>query len=630
MASAIALLAMGLPAQAQWVNVLGGRFVVNAPAPLGGQKTVYEVANDGSGTAAQWGRAIDSVWLDVPLGKALAGTDSLGCGPVTTALTGKFALVRRGTCSFTEKAANAQAAGAIGVLIANHTAGAGVAGMAYTEGFGTINIPVMMITKELGDSLYAAINAGDDVTISLSRWGFNVPNDLTMVPNAQPLFHAVAIPYKQLQSDNGEPEAYNQYFGSWVANTGTDDQNGLLLRSTITFNPASGGSTVLSDDSISFSGAFEPTDSVAFLMNDASATQLHVDEKGVINVQYHVHGDQEDDYPQDNYSSYNIYATDAMYSKGRIDPATNLPTVVGGYKLSAGTPMVWGATYYVAKGGDSAKFAQFTVSDGVADEHSLEGLPDVNCMLYSWNDADGDGVMQASELNLEGSGTYTFGAADSNYNIFSTQLYEGTGTTGLPPVLKNDTWYWVAFEVPSNYYFGYDDINYYTRLASSEANDAYSGPTMEYWQAQFYGGSVSDASPSDTMRMLPFTAQPADAYSIDSVYFLNSNNVPIATLLTESPVVNVKNTAYNFSSLEMFPNPVQNELNVTVNMKNVAEKVTYRVVDVMGRTMLSGNLYQAKNTSFKINTSYLAAGNYYLIMNDGSNSTSKKFVKAGK
>ena len=49
------------------------------------------------------------------------GVASDGCEASTVALTGKVAIIDRGTCNFTVKVLNAQTAGAIGVIIANNT-----------------------------------------------------------------------------------------------------------------------------------------------------------------------------------------------------------------------------------------------------------------------------------------------------------------------------------------------------------------------------------------------------------------------------------------------------------------------------------------------------------------------------
>lgn len=72
-------------------------------------------------------------------------------------LNGKIALVDRGTCTFVEKVAHAQAAGAKGVLIADNVAGGTFPGMGGADP--TITIPSMGITFELGQELRASTPA---------------------------------------------------------------------------------------------------------------------------------------------------------------------------------------------------------------------------------------------------------------------------------------------------------------------------------------------------------------------------------------------------------------------------------------------------------------------------------------
>lgn len=72
-------------------------------------------------------------------------------------LKGKVALIRRGTCSFHIKAANAQAAGAAAVVLYNNTVGS----LSPTVvGAVEIKIPVGMISKADGEALDALIAAG--------------------------------------------------------------------------------------------------------------------------------------------------------------------------------------------------------------------------------------------------------------------------------------------------------------------------------------------------------------------------------------------------------------------------------------------------------------------------------------
>ena len=64
----------------------------------------------------------------------LFDTPSHGCTSVDPGASGNVAIIDRGTCTFSQKVANANAAGAIGVLIINNVAGDPIA-MARTAGF---------------------------------------------------------------------------------------------------------------------------------------------------------------------------------------------------------------------------------------------------------------------------------------------------------------------------------------------------------------------------------------------------------------------------------------------------------------------------------------------------------------
>jgi len=71
------------------------------------------------------------------------------------AVAGKLALVNRGTCTFNVKAANAQAAGAIGLLVADNVAGGPPAGLGGTDA--SITIPAVRITLADGNTLRVAL-----------------------------------------------------------------------------------------------------------------------------------------------------------------------------------------------------------------------------------------------------------------------------------------------------------------------------------------------------------------------------------------------------------------------------------------------------------------------------------------
>ena len=84
----------------------------------------------------------------------LFDTASDGCSSVPAGASGDLAIINRGTCSFSQKVANAKQAGAIAVLIVNNVAGDPIA-MARTAGFDD-DIPAVMIGLNEGAALRAS------------------------------------------------------------------------------------------------------------------------------------------------------------------------------------------------------------------------------------------------------------------------------------------------------------------------------------------------------------------------------------------------------------------------------------------------------------------------------------------
>src|SRR5437763_7567136 len=84
----------------------------------------------------------------------LFDTASDGCSSIPAGASGKLAIIDRGTCTFSQKVANANQAGAVGVLIVNNVAGDPTA-MARTAGFND-NLPAVMIGLKEGTALRAS------------------------------------------------------------------------------------------------------------------------------------------------------------------------------------------------------------------------------------------------------------------------------------------------------------------------------------------------------------------------------------------------------------------------------------------------------------------------------------------
>jgi hypothetical protein len=124
-------------------NVLGPAQVilVNAPADIEGAELPFGTAGFGPAVPA------GGLTGDLVLANDGVDTASDACDPLTNDLTGKIALIDRGACTFVLKAQNAEAAGAIGVIIANNQPGDTPIGLG---GSGAVGIPTVSATLDGG------------------------------------------------------------------------------------------------------------------------------------------------------------------------------------------------------------------------------------------------------------------------------------------------------------------------------------------------------------------------------------------------------------------------------------------------------------------------------------------------
>ncbi len=142
-------------------QILGPAAIVRIDSPAG-------VAGEKQFGTADFGGAMPQPSLTVQVVQAedavFPTTD--GCEAFVNAaqLVGKIALIDRGTCTFAAKAARAQAAGAVAVIIANNVAGT-APGMTGSDP--TVTIPVVSITQNDGVLIQDELSAGGVVMATL-------------------------------------------------------------------------------------------------------------------------------------------------------------------------------------------------------------------------------------------------------------------------------------------------------------------------------------------------------------------------------------------------------------------------------------------------------------------------------
>jgi hypothetical protein len=134
---------------------------VDSPAAIAGEKAF--------GTAAFGGAPPDpALSASVILANDGVGTTSDACEPLVNGaqLAGKIALIDRGTCTFTAKAAAAQAAGAVAVIIGNNVAGSPPA-MGGSDP--SITIPVVSITQADATAIKGQLGGGVTASIGIDH-----------------------------------------------------------------------------------------------------------------------------------------------------------------------------------------------------------------------------------------------------------------------------------------------------------------------------------------------------------------------------------------------------------------------------------------------------------------------------
>jgi len=616
------------------LNYVGARFSITSPASVAGVKN-YTLSNDGSGTAAQWGRAVDSVWLNVPIVKAYdtLGLAALQNGVIYPSLVGKFALIfRGGGVTFTQKAYYSQLAGAIGCIIVNDVPG-GPVGMANTATVGVVTIPVMMISDVDGAAINNILkNTSTPVTLSLSKWSFGFTNDIGLLANGMDLGPAYAIPFSQLSTNNGNPRALKGQTGGYIGNFGTANETNVKLFSSVTWTPTGGGATTLRQDSVTVA-TFNKIDSI-IVPSVATAYDFHATGTGRFDMNYSVSMTNIDQLMGDNSASYPMYVTDSIYSKSRYDFVKGEPIASVGYQLGTPADYIWGPLYYVAKGGYAVRKAQFTVSAGAATP-TLESLAPINILLFKWVDgANGspvDSLMDGAELTLTGIGTKNFTVADSGFTMFTVNMTDDDNPNNAS-ILQDNSFYWIAAEMPPNVFLGCDGVVNYFPRTFNRSRATSSDRTWDFY-APFYTGTSGTliGSSSELIRPVPFEGFGQTDFP-DSVRYAEQNKglVPSIAMMMSTYVPQSVATTNPFAELALYPNPATDVLNVKMKLDKPSSKVYISVADAMGKVVSREQKANLQNEVVKVSTASLAAGQYYLIINADQGTTVRKFTVLAK
>lgn len=176
---------------------------VNSPSTEAGN--VPMVGPDGFGPSVFNPTSGDLIW-------ASSGLDSLICDTLVTDLTGKIALIRRGSCDFTYKIYEAQQAGAVGAIIVNTPNSEDYFSISSGVNANSITIPSAMVTDSIAQNWTTLIDGGTPVNVT-----FKIPH----VQNLK-IYDSKSMPFEMRKPIN------RLGFDLIVPNTYTYTMNGTL------------------------------------------------------------------------------------------------------------------------------------------------------------------------------------------------------------------------------------------------------------------------------------------------------------------------------------------------------------------------------------------------------------------
>ncbi len=617
--------------QPNWyADYVGLRFEVVTPLAAAGDKA-YTVSNDGTGATTEWGGIITTPIVNQPIVMPQPG-DSLVNTIITVSMTGKIGFVYRGGgVEFGAKALACQNAGAIACVIVNNIPG-GPVGMGAGASGSSVTIPTFMISKADGDLLDSFYNAGIIPTLTITTWGQGNHADLGFVPNGAAMWHANAVPASQLGA-TGNPTPYNMLDGAFIANYGSSTITGVKLKSTTTFTPTGGSAGAPHSSQVDLA-SFPSVDSIWALFNTTEYS-LSAGVTGTVKTHYVIESDSIDQFPADNTLDVTVDVSDNVFSKSRYDFVNDQPIRTIYTSFGGGVEFLWGPMYYVANSGFSVSNVKFSLA--INSTTISTPLPsDVNVFVFKWTDGvggDADSIVANGELYLVGSGTkHVDGINDTSGALLVQTIYADTNGNNVGPnmVLDGSSWYYVAIDVPSATFLACDGVqDPYPRVYGRyHANMGGSGNhLLDYSSIEFTGSKVSlDSFEGSGNAPVPAFST-AYINSVDSFVYSNMKGlIPSVSMQIMSTTSNPVAYGKPLANVSLFPNPAKDQLNVTAAFDKNEKTVSYEIIDGLARFVSKDTHYNVQNDSYTINTSKLAPGNYYLIINAEGRAMTRRFT----
>ncbi len=176
---------------------------------------------------------------DIVIPSPATDTSNSGCeaADFPAATSGAISLIQRGTCPFVQKLANAQTAGAVGVILFNEGNNAARMNAGFRSGPTDLAIPAVFASFAVGKELYDA--AAQNPTVHLQTFGENVdrffPQVIAETKKGDPKHvvlagaHLDSVPAGPGINDDGSGTAWQLELGEQISKLGTPPRHKIRL-----------------------------------------------------------------------------------------------------------------------------------------------------------------------------------------------------------------------------------------------------------------------------------------------------------------------------------------------------------------------------------------------------------------
>ena len=318
---------------------------------------------------------------------------------------------------------------------------------------------------------------------------------------------------------------------------------------------------------------------------------------GTGNVQYTgsyvISSDSVDNFPSNDTFRFPFVVSDSLFQNetgGLLEPTRS-------------TAANWriGNYFYFPKGGNVTA----TRITAVLDTTLITGLTIV-ARLYSWNDANQDGLIQETERSEVAAGEAVIPKATTRNYLASFNLQNTVGTGAIK--LKDKTAYIavVEFDQPSANVFMRVYFSRTNRMAPMRFATATAGrPRL--------GAVIGD---NTTVPWEPLV------FDNDQTY------VPLVRMYSWPIKTDTKEPLSANNKIELFPNPTSSSINVTFDLEKTEQAVLVRIIDMTGKIIKERDYQNLKKDTITIDVNDVPNGVYNIQIQTIGSFRTMRFVKA--